>query len=543
MSTPIIDGNFGLSLGIFNTTIFSSGGNLFKKVHVYNKLTLQQIKCGNGLQDEDENGVDCGGSCPAICLNNIEWTKISRFNASDGVIGDTFGRSIAIDENKILVGAPMLGQLTMFYFPARNYFYNISNDNVLIEQEIKENFVGTTLGQSVALYENWAVIGAPRNNSARIYRYLLGQWTNVNNFIPSSLDNSENYGVSVDIENNIMAVGASGNSTSPGKTFIYKYDGNTWELEKVISKGEMGDGFGWAVSINGTRILVGALRASDSEASVGRAYLYEYNLSSPEIWQLEKEFYSSSQDNEDYFGISVDISNDMIVVGATGEDGLCLNSGAAYVFVNDGTDWIESDKLISSNCAMSGFFGNDVIFGNVLGEKIIFVSANQENVPGHCSFDNCIQGRVYSYRFNNVRWVEDNVFSGDDPITGVKFGTSIATNQNYLAISSPAEFNPPPARPGEVYVYKASVTQQQCTQDADCNDNLFCNGIESCGATMNCIAGTNPCIAMQTCNEQTDSCTICVDQNTLNGYINQYYSGSRTITQISEDITQYLNGC
>lgn len=42
--------------------------------------------------------------------------------------------------------------------------------------------------------------------------------------------------------------------------------------------------------------------------------------------------------------------------------------------------------------------------------------------------------------------------------------------------------------------------------NAACNDGLFCNGSETCSATLGCQAGTNPCSAGQTCNESTDTC-------------------------------------
>ena len=44
-----------------------------------------------------------------------------------------------------------------------------------------------------------------------------------------------------------------------------------------------------------------------------------------------------------------------------------------------------------------------------------------------------------------------------------------------------------------------------CTTDADCGDNLFCNGQETCDGC-NCVAGTNPCAEGETCDEESDEC-------------------------------------
>ncbi len=48
-------------------------------------------------------------------------------------------------------------------------------------------------------------------------------------------------------------------------------------------------------------------------------------------------------------------------------------------------------------------------------------------------------------------------------------------------------------------------TGTTCTADADCNDGLFCNGTETCVETA-CQAGSAPCLAGQTCDEEGEVC-------------------------------------
>ncbi len=48
-----------------------------------------------------------------------------------------------------------------------------------------------------------------------------------------------------------------------------------------------------------------------------------------------------------------------------------------------------------------------------------------------------------------------------------------------------------------------------CTSDADCDDGVFCNGIESCDTnTGSCVAISScpPSIPPTVCNEETDTC-------------------------------------
>jgi outer membrane protein assembly factor BamB len=52
-----------------------------------------------------------------------------------------------------------------------------------------------------------------------------------------------------------------------------------------------------------------------------------------------------------------------------------------------------------------------------------------------------------------------------------------------------------------------------CTGSTDCDDGLYCNGQETC-AQEQCIAGSAPCAAGQSCNENSDQCisaATCID--------------------------------
>lgn len=50
--------------------------------------------------------------------------------------------------------------------------------------------------------------------------------------------------------------------------------------------------------------------------------------------------------------------------------------------------------------------------------------------------------------------------------------------------------------------------QPTCTSDAECDDDFFCNGPESCQSAV-CVAGTPPCDAL--CDDESDTCYGCVD--------------------------------
>jgi len=54
---------------------------------------------------------------------------------------------------------------------------------------------------------------------------------------------------------------------------------------------------------------------------------------------------------------------------------------------------------------------------------------------------------------------------------------------------------------------------QPCNVDADCDDSIFCNGVESCSADNSmCELGPLPCFGLF-CNEDVDQCVECLDDS------------------------------
>lgn len=61
---------------------------------------------------------------------------------------------------------------------------------------------------------------------------------------------------------------------------------------------------------------------------------------------------------------------------------------------------------------------------------------------------------------------------------------------------------------GNLICVEANDQCVQCLNDGNCNDNLFCNGVETCVSNV-CQPGSFPCLEGQTCEEATDECTGC----------------------------------
>ena len=195
-------------------------------------------------------------------------------------------------------------------------------------------------GSSVSIFEDYAIVGAPRHaengiinsGAAYVYRYNGTTWDEEFKLVPSLGAVDDFFGTSVSINGEYAVVGApniENNGTTPGAAYVFKRTGTSWMQEEKLfpSDGIAGDMFGISVSINGDYAIVWAyLHGDNALSNSGSAYVFHRNGTS---WPEEDELLADIVDNDEYFGYSVSIAVDYAVVGAYRGYGIGQNSGSA----------------------------------------------------------------------------------------------------------------------------------------------------------------------------------------------------------------------
>jgi hypothetical protein len=123
------------------------------------------------------------------------------------------------------------------------------------------------------------------------------------------------------------------------------------------SDGAVGDQFGLSVSLFGNRALVGARLTDDNGTDSGSAYVFVFNGTS---WSEEAKLLPSDGAAGDFFGTAVSLSASRALVGAPFKAGTGIHTGAAYIFVFDGTSWTQEAKLNGSDSGDIDNFGDSV---------------------------------------------------------------------------------------------------------------------------------------------------------------------------------------
>jgi hypothetical protein len=243
---------------------------------------------------------------------------------------------------------------------------------------------------------------------------------------------NDNFGASVAINGNTAVVGAPRRGADVGAVYIYQYDpsSSTWaELPLYASDPENADFFGTSVDIDGQTIVVGCYGCDDNGPGSGLVYMYRYNPTNND-W-VESKLSPSDAQSGAKFGDSVAIDGDTIAVGSSTYNTIGSNSnvGRAYVFRrNPVTDLWTQTVLDASDISSGDKFGQKV---DVSGDTVI-VANKYARIGGVSAV-----GRVYIYKWDasSDTWAERRIIASDGQL-GDFFGESVAIDGNTALVGA-----------------------------------------------------------------------------------------------------------
>lgn len=286
---------------------------------------------------------------------------------------------------------------------------------------------------------------------------------------------SDNFGISVSISGDYLAVGARGQDydsagasakTDAGAVYIFhRNSGGTdnWGFQKkrtgVGTNARLAsDNFGYHVSLSGTTLAVGAYNhdydsaGASLKASAGAVFVYYKDQGGVSSWGQVKKITPSGTNNRvasDFLGFRVCLQSDYLVVGAYGQDydsagaNSRTSAGAAFVFSRNqgGADkWGQVKKLSARGTnarVASDQFGVNV---GVSGNNIL-VTANLQDYDNVGANSKADAGAGYIY-YVGSNFSQVTKISEQDPYYAVasdNYGTSVSIDGDYAAVGSPLQ--------------------------------------------------------------------------------------------------------
>jgi len=239
----------------------------------------------------------------------------------------------------------------------------------------------------------------------------------------------------------------------PGAPQTQAPDSQGHRAALTASDGAKNNELGYSVAISGNTVVVGAPYATvDSKYAQGAAYIFQKPPSGwTDMTEVAKLTSSEAAENA-FFGSSVAISGDTVVVGSDGANvGAGQYQGAAYVFVRPAGGWTnmkETAKLTASDGATYAYFGSSVA---VSGDTV-FIGADGATVGG-----NKYQGAAYVFEKPATGWTSTSVFNAKLTASGgihnSQLGYSISSSGSTIAVGARSAQIAANAQQGAVYLF------------------------------------------------------------------------------------------
>jgi hypothetical protein len=383
-----------------------------------------------------------------------EWTLSAKVSTPQSIYyeGNSIGCSVAVDDGVVMVGADgytggspaVIGKGYVFVFEKVS--------GVWTQQVRLEDPAGTTndeYGAAISIKNGYAYIGKPGKNAGEvmIYKKVGSSWTFVTRLY--GVSTGGRFGECLATDGSALAVGAPFDDTAVaadvGSVQVFRKSGEAWASEGILTATDAVsyDYFGTSVAIEGSRLLIGAIRGY---SSYGCAYIFEKTTNWSQKTRLVP--YNTSIDGRS--GHCVALVGDAVWVGAYHSDTYAhWYAGIVNEYRLRSGVWEYTDLITAGD---SGFYMN---FGSALdldGQRIVV------GAPGDASPYGQRTGSVYVFMRVNDDWEIETILMDDTPMIDEHFGSAVDIDGDCLMVGTPADVKMS-TTPGDVSLYRfGSVT-------------------------------------------------------------------------------------
>ena len=292
-------------------------------------------------------------------------------------------------------------------------------------------------GSSLAMSGDTVVIGAPSDDfnfsdQGTVYVFVRDGtlWTQQQLLFDFAGAAGDRFGSSVAISGDTLVVGApfddglGSSSADQGSAYVFVLSGGVWNLQqKLVAAGAAeGDMLGMAVAISGDTVVVGAVGDDGpSGPNQGSATVF---VRSAGVWTEHQKLFPADAEANDFFGRSVAIEGETLVVGATGDDGMSFDEGSAYVFVRSAGLWTQHGKLVTADAAQGDAFAEAVA---IAGQTIVV------GAPGALGS----AGAAYVFVPIDGEWSQQQKLFAPDAETSDALGLAVAIAGDTIVAGAP----------------------------------------------------------------------------------------------------------
>lgn len=314
-------------------------------------------------------------------------------------------------------------------------------EHVVLETESAE-----PIGVSLAIQGEVLVAGGLKN--AFVFELQGDQWEQKQRLapLPNGISDVDGYGDAVALDGSRILIGAdetTNTHTSQGAAFLYEVDGGTYDfvtdfLDNDPAQDEL---LGRSVAVLDDHLFAGVPGGSTNDVQSGTVNVYQPDGFG--AWTLLGKLAPSDATTGTVFGDALDVSDGLAVIGDYANEERGAEAGAAYVFAPDGDFWSEVIKLAPPALEDGDQFGLKVAGDG----EWIFVSAWNDDTQAENA------GAVYVFHLGGSGWVQADVLYASDAAQNGGFASSVELEYPYAVVGAHLE-DSQGNNAGAVYVFR-----------------------------------------------------------------------------------------
>jgi len=311
-------------------------------------ITLRDQVAVVGARSDHTQGNFAGAAYIFVRDEQGVWNEVQKLVASDGAAGHLFGFSVALGDGFIVIGAR--GNEDRNDFTGEVYVFRQDANGLWAEVQkltASDAAVGDSFGASVTVSGETILVGAPGRDdrgSAAGAAYLFtlegsGQWREWHKLTASDGAAGDEFGYSVALSEQGALVGArfatgeedhdkDGEKDRIGAAYAFAYGvshiGTQWsEAQKLLpSEEETSQEFGSSLAIYEKTALVGVRRDREKGDAAGAVFVFTFmtDAQGAQQWREQQKMTARDAVAGDEFGASVALFGKIAVIGAPFDD-------------------------------------------------------------------------------------------------------------------------------------------------------------------------------------------------------------------------------
>ncbi|MFT5154319.1 MAG: hypothetical protein ACI841_004326, partial [Planctomycetota bacterium] len=328
----------------------------------------------------DEAPASDSGSAYIFDFDGANWVESAKLIAASGASGDLMGWESILQGDEVFLGTPIGDGVVLDSGTVVIFDYDGVTWSEAQTLSVLSGADGDFFGRSLAVDGDFALIGAPRTDgigansgSAFVFERIAGVWTQVQELLASDATSGDQFGWALDLDGDTAVIGAWGQDaggTDSGAVYVFERSGGSFaEVQKLTPSDAPSGQFGWTVRVDGDWVVVGAALDDEAGFQGGAAYVFGHSGAS---WVEHQKLIPVDAAIGDKFGTTIELDGARFLGGAATADHGGNGAGTVYVYQLEGALWRRRARLTASDAEAGDRFsrymdldGNRALIGAI----------------------------------------------------------------------------------------------------------------------------------------------------------------------------------